>query len=77
LFSGCERQRLILILVAIVRIVFGHKTRWAPNVGSQSSKALTPNTGMEKVQRLKETREREQTEVQRIKNEGLKSTWIQ
>jgi hypothetical protein len=32
---------------------------------------------MEKVQRLKETREREQTEVQRIKNEGLKSTWIQ
>jgi hypothetical protein len=46
-------------------------------VGSQSPKALTPNTGMEKVRGVKEACEREQTEARRLKNEGLKCVSIQ
>jgi hypothetical protein len=41
--SGCERHCLILVLGGIIRVVFDLKTWWAPNVGSQSLKALTAN----------------------------------
>jgi hypothetical protein len=43
-----------------VRIILELRTRWTLNIGSQSPKALTPNTRVKK--RSKEIRGREQAE---------------
>jgi hypothetical protein len=57
--SSSRWRRWLNHLGCIVRVVVGLKTRWAPNIGSQSLKALTPNTGEEKTQRYESMRGRE------------------
>jgi hypothetical protein len=47
---GHVRRLLILVLGGIVGVIFRLRTQWMPNVGSQSPKALTPNTKMGKCQ---------------------------
>jgi hypothetical protein len=62
-------------------VIFGLGTRWAPNVRSQSPKALTPNTKMGKIQRLGGTHKRGQMKVvkvldaPRFSNKCMSSPW--
>jgi hypothetical protein len=51
-------RRWLIRRGGIVRVVFELRTRWTPNVGSQSLKALISNTGVGEMRRLRRTRER-------------------